>query len=74
MGVINVRNNKLVLQFRYLGNRCREQTQLLDTPANYKRLQNLLKRIEAEIVIGTFRYSSYFPNSNNAKKYNELYP
>ncbi|EKO3618266.1 site-specific integrase [Vibrio metschnikovii] len=72
MGVINVRNNKLVLQFRYLGNRCREQTQLLDTPANYKRLQNLLKRIEAEIVIGTFRYSSYFPNSNNAKKYNEL--
>lgn len=72
MGVINVRNNKLVLQFRYIGNRCREQTQLLDIPANHKRLQNLLKRIEAEIVIGTFKYSSYFLNRNNVKKYSAL--
>ncbi|WP_194091077.1 site-specific integrase [Vibrio hibernica] len=72
MGVINVRNNKLVLQFRYLGNRCREQTQLPDTPANQKRLQNLLKRIEAEIIIGTFKYSSYFPKSNNAIKFSAL--
>ncbi|WP_413282709.1 Arm DNA-binding domain-containing protein [Vibrio sp. MA40-2] len=62
MGVINVRNNKLVLQFRYKGQRCREQTQLPDTASNRKRLTKLLKRIEVEIIIDTFDYEKYFPN------------
>ncbi|MDG3085385.1 site-specific integrase [Vibrio hannami] len=72
MGVINVRNNKLVLQFRYKGQRCREQTQLLDTAANRKRLTNLLKRIEAEIIIDTFDYEKYFPNSKAVTRFKDL--
>ncbi|MGY5612498.1 Arm DNA-binding domain-containing protein [Vibrio brasiliensis] len=72
MGVINVRNSKLVLQFRYKGQRCREQTQLPDTAANRKRLTNLLKRIEAEIIIDTFDYEKYFPNSNAVAKFKVL--
>ncbi|WP_406707621.1 Arm DNA-binding domain-containing protein [Vibrio methylphosphonaticus] len=35
MGVLNVRNGKLVLQFRYRGQRCREQTQF-PAPAHFK--------------------------------------
>lgn len=66
MGSINVRGNKLVLDFRYKGQRCREQTKLEDNPANRKRLKSILERIEAEILLGTFNYATYFPNSNKA--------
>lgn len=64
MGSINVRGNKLALDFRYKGQRCREQTKLEDTSANRKRLKNILERIEAEILLNTFNYAEYFPNSN----------
>lgn len=63
MGSINVRGNKLALDFRYKGQRCREQTKLVDNPANRKRLKSILERIEAEILLGTFDYASFFPNS-----------
>lgn len=69
MGVINIRNGKIVLQFRYKGQRCREQTQLVDNKVNRNRLEQLLKRIEAEIVLDTFDYSTYFPNSPMAKRF-----
>ncbi|MGL6314159.1 Arm DNA-binding domain-containing protein [Vibrio sp. WXL103] len=72
MGVLNVRNGKLVLQFRYRGQRCREQTQLPDNKANRNRLERLLKRIEAEIVLDTFDYSAYFPKSSMAKRFDEV--
>lgn len=64
MGSINVRGNKLALDFRYKGQRCREQTKLEDTSSNRKRLKNILERIEAEILLNTFNYAEYFPNSN----------
>ena len=64
MGSINVRSNKLALDFRYKGQRCREQTKLVDNPANRKRLKSILERIEAEILLNTFNYAEYFPNSN----------
>lgn len=72
MGGINVRQNKLVLDFRYKGQRCREQTKLVDNPANRKRLKNILERIEAEILLNTFNYADYFPNSNKAATIAEL--
>ncbi len=72
MGVLNVRNGKLVLQFRYKGQRCREQTQLADNKANRTRLERLLKKIEAEIVLDTFDYAKYFPNSNAAQHFTEV--
>ncbi|MGX9417744.1 Arm DNA-binding domain-containing protein [Vibrio sp. WJH972] len=72
MGVINVRNEKLVLQFRYKGKRCREQTQLADNKTNRNRLERLMKKVEAEIVLDTFDYSKYFPNSSAAKRFADV--
>lgn len=46
----SVRNRKdtglLFLDFYHRGIRCREQTALPDTPANRKKVQKLLDRIE----------------------------
>ena len=72
MGNISVRSNKLVLEFKAQGIRCREQTKLSDTPANRKRMNALLKVIEAEITLGSFDFSKYFPNSKRVEKFTEL--
>lgn len=71
MGSIRVReaSNKLFFDFRYRGKRCREQTALSDTPPNRKKLEQILKRIEAEITLGTFEYQKYFPSSPNVEKF-----
>jgi integrase len=53
----------LFFEFRFLGLRCREQTLLPDTPANRKRLEKVLAKIESEIEAGTFVYANYFPIS-----------
>ncbi len=69
MGSIRERkdNNKLFFDFYYKEKRCREQTALLSTPANRARLNKILVKIEAEITLGVFDYSKYFPNSKNAR-------
>ena len=59
----------LILDFYYAGKRCREQTALKDSPANRKRLQKVLDRIEADIAAGTFDYRRFFPGSKNAAKF-----
>lgn len=60
------RRGTLFLDFRYCGQRCREYTALPDTPANRKRLEKVLSKIETEIAAGTFDYASTFPTSRNA--------
>ena len=72
MGAINVKNGNLYFDFRYMGSRCREYTKLPETQQNRKRMELLLKRIEAEIITGVFSYSQYFPNSRMAKKFESL--
>jgi len=72
MASINIRNNKLYMDFRYQGIRCREQTALTDTPANRKAVEKLLGRIEAEITLGQFEYERYFPNSSMLGKFNRI--
>ena len=72
MGNISVRNNKLVVEFRAQGLRCKEQTKLSDTPANRKRMERLLKVMEAEISLDTFDFCKYFPTSKRAAKFAEL--
>jgi integrase len=62
-------NSHLFSDFRYLGRRCREQTQLPDTPANRKKLQKVLDKIEAEMTLGTFDYASYFPSSPRVQQF-----
>lgn len=62
-------NGMLFFDFILKGVRCREQTLLQDTATNRKRLESVLARLEAEITLGTFEYSKYFPNSANAKRF-----
>lgn len=71
MGKVRVRpeTRRLQLDFSYSGLRCREQTALADTNENRKKVEQLLKRIEAEITLGTFNYQSYFPGSKQAQRF-----
>lgn len=68
MGSVRVRPESkcLFFDFQYLGQRCREQTTLKDSPANRKKMRQVLTRIETEIALGSFQYRSYFPNSSMA--------
>ena len=50
----------LFMDFRYAGQRLREYTMLPDQPANRKRLQKALDRIETDIALGTFDYEKTF--------------
>ncbi len=61
-------SQNLYFDFNFRGQRCREQTTLKESPANRKRLQKMLEKVEAEITLGSFEYSKYFPNSPMAKK------
>jgi len=62
MGSIRSRpeTGALFMDFKYQGQRLREQTTLSDTPSNRKRLQKALDRIETEIALGTFDYQKTF--------------
>jgi integrase len=62
MGSIRSRpeTGALFMDFKFQGQRLREQTTLADNPANRKRLQKALDRIETEIALGTFDYEKTF--------------
>ncbi|MGO3082699.1 MAG: Arm DNA-binding domain-containing protein, partial [Psychrobacter celer] len=66
MASIRSRYNKLVVDFRYMNKRCRETTNLIDTPANRKKLEKVIEKMEAEIILGLFNYAKYFPKSDKA--------
>ena len=70
MGSVRARqdNGLLFFDFRYEGERCREQTLLPDTPPNRKKMERALQTIEAEIKAGTFDYAASFPNSKRFKR------
>ncbi len=73
MGSLRKRDSgTLQLDFRYMGVRCREQTALPDTPTNRKTLEKLLQKIEAEILLGSFVYGNYFPNSSMVQKFDVI--
>ncbi|MDN3923223.1 Arm DNA-binding domain-containing protein [Roseateles violae] len=70
MGSIRARvdNKLLFFDFRFNGQRCREQTMLLDSASNRKRLQKALDKIEEQIAAGTFDYAATFPGSKHLSK------
>lgn len=74
MGSIRARSDTgfLFVDFRYQGQRCREQTALTDTAANRKRLGKVLEKIEEAINSGTFDYRQFFPSSKNAAKFDQV--
>ena len=72
MATMRGRFGKLVVDFRYLGKRCREKTSLEDNPANRKKLAQIMKKMEAEITLGIFDYAAYFPKSERAQEMTAL--
>ena len=76
MASIQVRKETgtLIIDFYYQGKRCREQTLLQDTPANRKRIEKFLTKVEEAIALGTFNYREFFPSSKNAAKFDEVAP
>jgi integrase len=43
-----------------------EKTKLTSTPANRKKLEKVIEKMEAEIILGLFHYAKYFPKSDKA--------
>ena len=68
MASVNARNGRLFFDLRVCGQRCREYTKLSDTPANRRKMERALDKIQAEITLGQFDYESWFPGSKNAIK------
>ena len=66
MASIRSRNKRLIVDFYYMGKRCRETTNLIDTPVNRKKLESIILNMEAEIRLGIFNYAKYFPKSDKA--------
>ncbi|WP_288843107.1 site-specific integrase [uncultured Deefgea sp.] len=76
MGQIRTRKEtgKLYFDFVYNGTRCREQTNLLPSTNNLKKLQKMMEKIELEIQMGRFEYQKHFPNSRLAAKFSPENP
>lgn len=72
MGSVYPRRGILQFDFRYKGHRCRESSNLPDIPANCRRSETAMKRIEAEIVLGTFDYATYFPDGAKVEVFRTL--
>ncbi|MGP5436319.1 Arm DNA-binding domain-containing protein [Psychrobacter alimentarius] len=72
MASIRSRRGKLFVDFRYMNMRCRETTNLADTPANRKKLAKIIEKMEAEITLGIFDYAAYFPKSERAQEMTAL--
>ena len=68
MASIRKKKKKPFVDFRYLGVSCRETTNVIDTPENRKKLQKIIERMEAEIILDTFNYAQYFPKSDKAER------
>ncbi len=73
MGKVRLRKETGTLQFDffYQGFRCREQTLLVDKPANRKKLDTFMAQIDREIREGSFQYEKYFPNSKNVVRFSQ---
>jgi len=72
MGSIRTNGGDLFFDFRYRGQRCREYTKLPDSPANRRKIQAVMDKIEGEISLGIFDYAKYFPGSKMVAKFDVL--
>ena len=72
MATMRARHGVLIVDFRYHNIRCREKTNLTDTPANRKKLEKIIEKMEAEITLGIFDYGAYFPKSDKIEQMKQL--
>ncbi len=61
----------LYFDFFWDGKRHREYTELKNTPANVKIMNEAMRKIDGEISLGTFDYSKYFPDAKDAGNHAE---
>ena len=67
MAAIGSKHKRLYVDFRVNGKRYKEYLSIPDTPANWKKVAVVMKRMEAEITLETFSYrKKYSPESPNA--------
>ena len=71
MATIRERSGKLIADFRYMGIRCRETTNLEDNAYNRRILKKRLEQLQAEITLGSFEYEKYFPKSKRVEEFKE---
>jgi len=71
MSCIRARDGKLIFDFIFKGVRCRETTKLRDNSRDKKMAEEILIRIEAEILLGQFKYEKYFPKSKKLYLFQE---
>ena len=73
MAHIRIRpNGRIQFDLHIYGQRFREGTKLMATPVNIKKANATLKKINAEIDLGTFQYRDYFPDSKKVAKFEAL--
>ncbi|OYY82996.1 MAG: hypothetical protein B7Y34_02130, partial [Methylophilales bacterium 16-45-9] len=60
-------NGLLFFDFRYQGKRYREQTLLIDSKSNRRKMEEVLSKIDNDILDGVFDYEKYFPKSNSSR-------
>jgi integrase len=60
---------RFFVDFQFRGERCRESLHLSATTDNRKKARALARKIEAELALGTFDYSVYFPRSKRLERF-----
>ncbi|TEW55734.1 site-specific integrase [Psychromonas sp. RZ22] len=73
MAHIRVRpNGRIQFDLHLYGQRFREGTKMTATPKNLNHAKAQLKKMNAEIDLGTFQYRDYFPDSKKTGKFESL--
>lgn len=66
---VRPRGNSIVLDFTYMGQRCRETLRVKPTKTAIKEASRKREAILFEIAMGTFDYGQHFPTSKNAMRF-----
>ncbi len=73
MAHIRIRpNGRIQFDLHIYGQRFREGTKMLATPKNLAIAKSMLKTINAEIDLGTFKYREHFPDSKKVPLFEQL--
>ncbi|PML92256.1 site-specific integrase [Vibrio breoganii] len=73
MAHIRIRpNGRIQFDLHLFGKRFREGTKMMATPKNVAKAKTLLKKMNAEIDLGTFEYRHYFPSSKKVYTFEAL--
>ncbi|MEZ9709048.1 tyrosine-type recombinase/integrase [Vibrio breoganii] len=73
MAHIRIRpNGRIQFDIHIFGVRFREGTKMMATPSNLNKAKAMLKRMNAEIDLGSFEYRDYFPKSKKVARFEEL--